>query len=283
MPNIVEAHNLVKRYPGSDQPAVRGVSFAILRGEIFGFLGPNGAGKTTIISMLACLLKPTSGGATVAGFDLAHQPNEIKRRIGLVPQDLALYPVLSARDNPLFFGRIYGLHGKELSRCVDDALKRMGLYERRHDVVGKYTGGMQRRLNIAAGQLHGPEILYLDEPAMGVDLQSRSVIFGDVEELNRQGMTVLYATRDREEAERLCQRVAIIDQGRIMALDTPRALQDTVGGGLIVISLPDDAPDTLDRRLRVLPGVRDITHFDHHIQLPSGRHAAGPAGGDQRL
>src|SRR5512147_3138459 len=237
MANIVEANHLVKQYPGSDQPAVRDVSFAIQRGEIFGFLGPNGAGKTTTISMLACLLKPSGGSATLAGFDLARQAHDIKRRIGLVPQDLALYPTLSASDNLLFYGRIYGLKGTLLKQRVEDALKMVGLYDRRHEAIEKYSGGMKRRVNIAAGLLHQPEILFLDEPTVGVDPQSRNFIFDNVEELNRHGVTVLYTTHYMEEAERLCNRVAIIDQGKIVALDTPRALQATLGGGLIVVGL----------------------------------------------
>jgi len=267
MSNIIEVNHLVKKYPGSDQPAVRDVSFAIRRGEIFGFLGPNGAGKTTTISMLSCLLKPTSGSATIAGFDLSHQPNDIKRRIGLVPQDLALYPTLSASDNLLFYGRIYGLKGAQLKQRVADALKMVGLYDRRHDRVDKYSGGMKRRVNIAAGLLHGPEILFLDEPTVGVDPQSRNFIFDNVEELNHNGMTVLYTTHYMEEAERLCDRVAIIDEGRIVALDTPRALQDELGGGLIVAGLPDDVPDTLAQEVRALPGVRDADRFDHQIKV----------------
>jgi ABC-2 type transport system ATP-binding protein len=267
MTNIVEVNHLVKQYSGSDQPAVRDVSFAIQRGEIFGFLGPNGAGKTTTISMLSCLLKPSGGSATIAGFDLTRQQNEIKRRIGLVPQDLALYPTLSAKDNLLFYGRIYGLKGAQLKQRVDDALKMVDLYERRNEAIEKYSGGMKRRVNIAAGLLHQPEILFLDEPTVGVDPQSRNFIFDNVEALNRNGMTVLYTTHYMEEAERLCHRVAIIDQGKIVALDTPRALQDTLGGGLIVVGLPDGVPDTLEQEMRVLPGVRGADRFDHQIKV----------------
>jgi ABC-2 type transport system ATP-binding protein len=267
MSNIVEVNHLVKQYTASDQPAVRDVSFAIQAGEIFGFLGPNGAGKTTTISILSCLLKPSGGSATIAGFDLAREQNKIKRRIGLVPQDLALYPTLSANDNLMFYGRIYGLSGKLLKRRVEEALKMVGLTDRRHDRVDQYSGGMKRRINIAAGLLHQPEILFLDEPTVGVDPQSRNFIFDNVEALNRNGMTVLYTTHYMEEAERLCDRVAIIDEGRIIALDTPRALQDALGGGLIVAGLPDDVPDTLADDMRALPGVRGADRFDHQIKV----------------
>ncbi len=267
MSNIVEVNHLSKYYPGSDQPAVRDVSFAIQRGEIFGLLGPNGAGKTTTISMLSCLLKPSGGSVTVASFDLSRQANDIKRRIGLVPQDLALYPTLSAKDNLLFYGRIYGLKGAQLKQRVDNALQMVGLYDRRNEVVEKYSGGMKRRVNIAAGLLHEPELLFLDEPTVGVDPQSRNFIFDNVEALNRNGVTVLYTTHYMEEAERLCHRVAIIDQGKIVALDTPRALQDTLGGGLIVVGLPDGVPDTLEDDICALPGVRGAERFDHQIKI----------------
>jgi ABC-2 type transport system ATP-binding protein len=267
MTNIVEVNHLSKQYPGSDQPAVRDVSFAIQRGEIFGFLGPNGAGKTTTISMLSCLLKPSGGSATVAGFDLARQSNDIKRRIGLVPQDLALYPTLSAKDNLLFYGRIYGLKGAQLKQRVDGALKMVGLYDRRNEAVEKYSGGMKRRVNIAAGLLHEPDILFLDEPTVGVDPQSRNFIFDNVEELNRNGVTVLYTTHYMEEAERLCHRVAIIDQGKIVACDTPHALQDSLGGGLIVAGLPDGVPDSLEHEMYTVSGVRSADRFDHQIKV----------------
>ena len=267
MPNIVEVDNLVKQYPGSDRHAVRGVSFAIRQGEIFGFLGPNGAGKTTTLSMLSCLLKPTSGSATVAGFDVLRQPREIRRRIGLAPQDLALHPTLSAHDNLVFYGRMYGLRGKELSQRVDSALQMAGIYDRRKDAVETYSGGTKRRLSVAAGVLHRPEILFLDEPAVGVEPQSRSAIFDNIQELNRRGTTVVYATHDAEEAERPCDRVAMIDQGRIIALDTPRALRDALGGGLIVVGLPEGAPDALEQELRAAPAVGDASRAGCQIKV----------------
>ena len=267
MTNIVEVTNLVKRYPGSTEPAVRGVSFAIKQGEIFGFLGPNGAGKTTTISMLSCLLKPTSGTATVAGFDLTQQAAEVKRRIGLVPQDLALYPTISARDNLNFFGSIYGLNGKLLKQRVDDALKMVGLFDRANDAVEKFSGGMKRRVNIAAGLLHEPEILFLDEPTVGVDPQSRNFIFDNVEQLNKRGLTVLYTTHYMEEAERLCDRVAIIDKGCIVALDTPSALQASIGGGMVIVGVPDGVPAEIDRELATAPTVNTVSRIDHQIKV----------------
>ncbi|MBP7688171.1 MAG: ATP-binding cassette domain-containing protein [Thermoflexales bacterium] len=267
MTNIVEVKDLVKKYPGTAEPAVRGVSFAIKQGEIFGFLGPNGAGKTTTISMLSSLLVPTSGTATVAGFDLIKQAANVKRHIGLVPQDLALYPTISARDNLNFFGRIYGLSGKVLKQRVDDALNMVGLFDRANDAVEKFSGGMKRRVNIAAGLLHQPDVLFLDEPTVGVDPQSRNFIFDNVEELNKRGLTVLYTTHYMEEAERLCDRVAIIDQGRIVALDTPAALQASIGGGMVIVGVPDGVPAELDAELRAAPTVNAVSRIDHQIKV----------------
>lgn len=267
MPNIVEANDLVKQYPGSPEPAVRGVSFTIQQGEIFGFLGPNGAGKTTSISMLSCLLKPTGGSATVAGFDIVRQSAEVKRRIGLVPQDLALYPTLSARDNLLFFGRIYRLKGSDLRQRVDDALKMVGLFGRAGDAVETFSGGMKRRVNIAAGLLHRPEVLFLDEPTVGVDPQSRNFIFENVETLNKDGLTVLYTTHYMEEAQRLCDRVAIIDQGRIIALDTPKALINSLGGGIIHLGVPPEMPGSLVAEVERLPEVQSVAHKDDKMEI----------------
>ena len=272
MPNIVEANELVKQYPGSPAPAVRGVSFTIQQGEIFGFLGPNGAGKTTSISMLSCLLKPTGGSATVAGFDIIRQSAEVKRRIGLVPQDLALYPTLSARDNLLYFGRIYGLKGSDLRQQVDDVLKMVGLSDRAGDAVETFSGGMKRRVNIAAGLLHRPEVLFLDEPTVGVDPQSRNFIFENVESLNQAGLTVLYTTHYMEEAQRLCDRVAIIDQGQIIALDTPEALIDSLGGGIIHLGVPPEMPGSLIAEVERLPNVQSVAHKDDKLEI-TAQHA----------
>ncbi|MGH2593670.1 MAG: ABC transporter ATP-binding protein [Anaerolineae bacterium] len=267
MPNIVEVNELVKQYPGSAEPAVRGVSFAIQQGEIFGLLGPNGAGKTTTISMLSSLIAPTSGRATIAGHDLIRQSHEVKKRIGLVPQDLALYPTLSARDNLMFFGSIYGLKGGELRRRVDDALKMVGLFDRANDPIEKYSGGMKRRVNIAAGLLHRPDVLFLDEPTVGVDPQSRNFIFENVEALNRQGVTVLYTTHYMEEAQRLCHRVAIIDQGRIIALDTPQALIESLSGGVILLGVPHETPEAIIDGIKRLPGVRHAQRKDGKLEV----------------
>lgn len=254
--NIVEVSNLVKNYDGLT--AVNRVNFAIRQGEIFGLLGPNGAGKTTTISILTCLLMPTSGTASIAGYDVVNKAKTVKGIIGLVPQDLAIYAQLSARDNLLFFGRIYGLKGKQLGQRANDLLELVGLAERAKDRVGTFSGGMKRRVNIAAGLLHQPQVLFLDEPTVGVDPQSRNFIFDNIELLNRQGMTILYTTHYMEEAERLCHRVAIIDQGQIVALDTPKALISSLGGGIIRLGLPETTKQTFINQIKNLPAVKNI-------------------------
>jgi ABC-2 type transport system ATP-binding protein len=264
--NIIEARGLVKRY--GDLEAVKGLSFAIRQGEIFGFLGPNGAGKTTTISMLSCLLEPSEGTAIVAGHDVVKASSEVKRRIGLVPQELALYPTLSARDNLDYFGRIYGLRGKALRQRVDEVLEMVGLTERAAAAVKTYSGGMKRRLNIAAGLLHRPEVLFLDEPTVGVDPQSRNAIFEHVEQLKDEGMTVLYTTHYMEEAERLCDRVAIIDEGRIVALDTHRKLISDLGGGIVHLGVANGKMDErLFGQIQSLPEVKSAARFDGKVEV----------------
>jgi ABC-2 type transport system ATP-binding protein len=263
--NIIEAQGLVKRY--GDLEAVKGLSFAIRRGEIFGFLGPNGAGKTTTISMLSCLLEPSEGTAIVAGHDVVKASSEVKRRIGLVPQELALYPTLSARDNLDYFGRIYGLRGRALRQRVDEVLDMVELADRARSAVKTYSGGMKRRLNIAAGLLHRPEVLFLDEPTVGVDPQSRNAIFEHVERLRDEGMTVLYTTHYMEEAERLCDRVAIVDEGRIIALDTPHKLIADLGGGIIHLGVANGIADGVLEQIQALSEVRAMTRLNGKIEV----------------
>jgi len=273
---ILEARNLVKKY--GDLTAVNDVNLAIQQGEIFGLLGPNGAGKTTLISMITGLLKPNSGRITVDGLDLQTDTYTVKAKMGLVPQELALYPTLSARDNLAFFGSIYGLVGKQLRERVDAMLEMVELTERAKEAVSNYSGGMKRRVNIAAGLMHQPEVLFLDEPTVGVDPQSRNAIFEAVEDLNRAGMTVIYTTHYMEEAQRLCHRVAIIDEGQIIALDTPAALIQSLGGGILVLGLedPEASPDlgrvqtVLDRVIE-LPAVKSISRDDGHLKIETHR------------
>jgi len=254
-----------------ENEAVKGVSLQIARGEVFGLLGPNGAGKTTTISMLTGLLEPTDGTITVDGLDVKRHTNEVKSKLGLVPQELALYPTLSARQNLLFFGRIYGLKGKELQQRVDEVLEMIGLTERANDAIEEYSGGMKRRVNIGAGLLHKPEVLFLDEPTVGVDPQSRNAIFESVEALNRSGMSVIYTTHYMEEAQRLCHRVAIVDNGELIALDTPTALIRSLGGGIIVIGLAEGYPEEIVDQAAQLPAVKAATRTDGQLKVETHR------------
>ncbi|MCC5946921.1 MAG: ABC transporter ATP-binding protein [Nitriliruptoraceae bacterium] len=209
--------------------AVDEVSLTIAPGETYGLLGPNGAGKTTSISMIAGLLKPDAGTIEVDGRTMTPTATAAKAAVGLVPQDLAIYPDLSARENLRFFGRLYGLPKAELTRRLDEVLSVIGLTDRADDRAGEFSGGMKRRLNIGVGMLHGPKLLILDEPTVGVDPQSRNAILDSVEELATEGLAVLYTTHYMEEAERLCDRIAIVDQGRIVAEGTRRELIATIG------------------------------------------------------
>jgi ABC-2 type transport system ATP-binding protein len=236
MPVILEAENVVKKY--GDHVAVNGISFTMEEGEVFGLLGPNGAGKSTTISMLTCLFPPNSGSIHIYGHDVVKESKQVKHLIGIVPQDLALYPTLNARDNLLFYGRLFGLGGADLKQRVEAVLQMVAMTERAKDPVKTYSGGMKRRINLAVGLIHSPRILFLDEPTVGVDPQSRNHIFESVERLNReQGMSILYTSHYMEEVERLCHRVAIVDRGQLIAMDTPKNLVATLGGGIIQIGM----------------------------------------------
>jgi len=224
---VLWCKDLRKRF--KERLAVDGVGFEVAPGETYGLLGPNGAGKTTTISMICGLLRRDGGEVTVAGASLDDDPGQVKAAIGYVPQDVALYPDLSGLENLRFWGRMYGLAGRDLAERVEATLEVVGLTERAGDKVGDYSGGMQRRLNIAAGMLHRPRLLVLDEPTVGVDPQSRNAILSNVEALGGQGIAVLYTTHYMEEAERLCDRVGIIDRGRLIAEGTRRELVARVG------------------------------------------------------
>jgi len=266
---ILVAQDLHKAY--GDVKAVDGISLQVARGEVFGLLGPNGAGKTTTISMLTGLLEPTEGKISVDGLDLETHTNEVKAKLGLVPQELALYPTLSGRQNLEFFGRIYGLKGKELRQRVDEVLAMIGLTERADEAIEDYSGGMKRRVNIGAGLLHKPKMLFLDEPTVGVDPQSRNAIFEGVEELNRAGMSVIYTTHYMEEAQRLCHRVAIVDKGKVIALDTPSALIRSLGGGIILISVAEGWAEEVAERTVQVSAVKSATRTDGQIKIETHR------------
>ncbi|MEW6225353.1 MAG: ABC transporter ATP-binding protein [Chloroflexota bacterium] len=224
---VLRATGLRKRY-GSIE-AVRGVSFEIAEGETYGLLGPNGAGKTTTISMVCGLLARDAGDVTLDGTPIDVGAVAAKAGIGYVPQDLALYPDLTARENLEFFGRLYGLQGPRLRSRIAEVLETVGLTARAGDRTDKYSGGMQRRLNIGIGLLHQPRLLLLDEPTVGVDPQSRNAILESIAALGKSGMAILYTTHYMEEAERLCDRVGIIDAGEIRAEGTQRELVALIG------------------------------------------------------
>ncbi len=224
---ILRANGLTKRY--GESIAVDDLSFEIRQGETFSLLGPNGAGKSTTIGMLCCLLEPTSGDAMIAGQSILSNPQAVKEAIGFVPQDLALYQSLNARQNLAFWGAMYGMRGSELNKRMDEVLEQVNLLDRAKDRVETYSGGMKRRLNIAVGLLHRPKLLFMDEPTVGIDPQSRRRILDMVQELIGAGMTVLYTTHYMEEAEELSDRVGIIDHGKLIALGTQSELRQLVG------------------------------------------------------
>ncbi len=222
--SIIRIQDLTKYYKGSNEPAIDRVSLDIHRSEIFGLLGPNGAGKTTTISILCGLFPPTEGEVIIDGMNLSSNLNRIKHIIGIVPQDVALYPTLTGLENLHFFGNMYGLRGKALKERIDEYLVRFGLEKFARKWVSTYSGGMKRRVNLIAGMLHKPKILFLDEPTVGIDVQSRHVILEFLYELREAGTTIIYTSHYMEEAEKICSRVAIIDRGKIIAIGKPNKL-----------------------------------------------------------
>ncbi|HEX9993178.1 MAG TPA: ABC transporter ATP-binding protein [Acidimicrobiales bacterium] len=257
MPDTVLAcSDLRKRY--GDRVAVDGVGFEVAEGETYGLLGPNGAGKTTTISMVCGLLQPDGGRVEVAGRPLTPRSTTAKAALGLVPQDIALYGDLTARENLRFFGRLQGLRGARLDERVDDALGVVGLADRADDRVESYSGGMKRRANIAAGLLHRPKLLVLDEPTVGVDPQSRNAILESIERLGGEGLSVVYTTHYMEEAERLCDRIGILDDGRLVAEGTRRELVRRLGqGDRLTVSVAGDV-EAFAAACRALPGVQAV-------------------------
>lgn len=225
--NAIEVKNLKKSF--GDLQAVQDANFTAVSGEVLSLLGPNGAGKSTTISMLSGLLNPTAGDASIMGHSVMKEPAAAKKSLGVVPQDIALYPDLSARENLVFWGKMYGLRGTDLKQRVDEVLEIIGLADRQKDQVGKFSGGMKRRVNIGAALLHKPEVVIMDEPTVGIDPQSRRHILDNVKELNQQGMTVLYTTHYMEEAAELSHHIAIMDKGKVIAYGTHDELIKMVG------------------------------------------------------
>jgi ABC-2 type transport system ATP-binding protein len=244
--NAVVVNELVKVY--GPLHALNGLSFSVARGEFFGILGPNGAGKTTTMGILAGLISADAGSVMLAGEQAMGNNADLKKRLGLVPQELAFYPTLSAVDNLSFFGRIYGFRGKLLKEHIRNVLQIVQLEDRSKEPVSHFSNGMKRRLNLAIGLLHKPEILLLDEPTVGVDAQSRNAILESLQRLNREGVTILYSTHYMEEAQRLCGDLAIFDHGRIIARGSPRDLVQSLGEGLLRVKfLTPVSEDFLDQ------------------------------------
>jgi len=267
MPTILEVHNLVKKY--GDFAAVNDISFDIQEGEIFSLLGPNGAGKTTTISVLSTLYAPTEGDAVVGGHSVSKEPMAVRQLIGVVPQDLAIYDELTARENLSFWGQMYGLSGKALKVRMDEVLDQIGLRDKANQRIRTYSGGMKRRVNIGVGLLHRPRLLFMDEPTVGIDPQSRRAILDSVQDLNKQGMTVLYTTHYMEEAQELSDRVGIIDHGDLIALGTQAELTHQVGENdtLVLHAGEGDDVGALAAAVRALPNVLRAEVTDHAVTV----------------
>jgi ABC-2 type transport system ATP-binding protein len=266
----IEVQGLHKSF--GDLQAVQGVSFTAEQGEIFSLLGPNGAGKTTTISMLCCLLRPDSGDAMVLGRSVTKDPMGVKSVLGVVPQEIALYEDLSARENLVFWGKMYGLRGSELNRRVNEVLDVIGLSDRAGDRVVKFSGGMKRRVNIAVALLHKPKVIFMDEPTVGIDPQSRRNILDNVIELKNQGMTVLYTTHYMEEAQEISDHIAIMDHGVVIASGTQAELVRIVGEvDRITLSVnpqtPHSAIEMILPALQSLAGVQQVNLEDESIAL----------------
>ena len=274
---LLEIRNLTKRFGAL--AAVQNVNLSVPAGEIFGLLGPNGAGKTTTVSIACGLLNPTEGDVTVDGHSVLREPMAVRREVGVVPQELALYGALSGRENLVFFGRMQEIPARLLQERVRAVLDIVGLTDRQNDRVEIYSGGMKRRLNVAIGLLNQPRLLILDEPTVGVDPQSRNNILETLRELNRQGVTMLYTSHYMEEVEFLCSHIAIMDHGRVIADGSQEELQRRAGGqDIISVRLADETDEALRTRLMALPGVETVELQDHAVRIAtaSGRALLAP-------
>jgi ABC-2 type transport system ATP-binding protein len=229
-PAAIEIKNISKTYKGSPLPAVSHLTLTIPQGEIFGLLGPNGAGKTTLIHILCGLRSFEEGAISICGYSLPHQLREIKSLIGVVPQDIALYPALTAYENLKVFGGVMGLKGSALEHRIDELLSFFQLEQSKHRCIKQYSGGMKRRINLIVGLLHRPKVLFLDEPTVGVDVQSKTLILENLVEINRSGSTIIYTSHYMEEAELLCSQVAFIDEGKLISQGVPSELIRQAGG-----------------------------------------------------
>ena len=299
MSALVSVAGLRKVYPDGTE-AVRGIDFEVREGEFFGFLGPNGAGKSTTMKMLITLLKPTAGQATIAGYTLGREDRRIREVIGYAAQDVSVDEDLSGRENLILSGRLYHLSQRDAERRADELLSVIGL----EDVAGKraafYSGGMRRRLDLAQALMHKPQLLFLDEPTTGLDPQNRRAMWDELEKLNREGMTIFLTTQYMEEADTLCERLAIIDHGTIVSEGSPTALKATLGGEVLTLSFTTDEPEVLQNLiargaevLRAMPGLDEVREAERevlanltgapHEVLPEALRALAAAGVEARI
>ena len=262
---MINVSNLRKTFDTIE--ALKGISFNIEQGECYGLLGPNGAGKTTTISILSSILEPNEGEVNIAGYDLKNNPLDCKKNIGVVTQEIALYNELSAYDNLLFWGGLYNVPKKELIARIDETVDMLGLTDRKNDKLKTYSGGMKRRINIASALLHKPNVLFMDEPTVGIDPQSRNLIFEVVEKLHKEGMTIVYTTHYMEEAERLCDRIGIIDNGEIIAQGTLDELRTSYSMKESVVISFTNLSD--ERYTAITNDWKDLQRFDDTIHFYS--------------
>jgi ABC-2 type transport system ATP-binding protein len=265
MDKAIEVKNLYKAF--GERQAVQGINFSVEKGEIFSLLGPNGAGKTTTISMLSCLLRPDEGDALVMGHSIRTDPLGVKTNLGVVPQEIALYEDMSARENLTFWGKMYGLRGTALHKRVDEVLEVIGLTDRAGEYIKKYSGGMKRRVNIGVALLHQPRVIYMDEPTVGIDPQSRRNILDSVVALKGQGMTVLYTTHYMEEAQELSDHIAIMDNGKMIASGTNAELVKIVGElDRITVTINAESARVL-QQWKAVQGVSQVTAEDGTLTI----------------
>jgi ABC-2 type transport system ATP-binding protein len=294
--NAIEVRELVKRYPRASFNAVDNISFTVRRGEIFGLLGPNGAGKTTTIGVLTAFVRPTSGAVRIMGIDITHDPISAKQRIAVVPQQSNLDRSLRVREILTFHAAYHGVPRKERKARANALLAELGLADRAKDLVSRYSGGMAQRLMIARALMHSPDVLFLDEPTNNLDPQSRLFVWDRIRSLNEQGLTILLTTHDMEEADKLCERIAIMDHGRILVNDTPAELKKLIPGGnalevrvyapeLVAVAAGGGAADQatsvtgrLLEALRALPGVTKVDELHAEAAAPAGPGGGGWAG-----
>lgn len=263
---MLHIKNLTKRY--ADFTAVDHISFTVEKGEIFGLLGPNGAGKSTTVSMISTVLAPTAGEIRIGGYSLKQRPIECKKMMGIVPQDLALYESLSAKDNLEFFGSLYGLYGNALKTRVDEVLDIIQLEDKKNQDVCEFSGGMKRRVNIGAALMNNPKLLILDEPTVGIDPQSRNHILETVKKLNKErGMSVIYTGHYMEEVEFLCEKVAIVDHGKLIALGTKETLQQQLNAcDTLTVDFSSASSEAI-HKIQYLKGVQKTAVKDHSIAI----------------